>query len=97
MEKQKKLYGGNITLQVFTTVDANEDLVQERNNAHLDLDLDLFAKLRKLIVDQGYDVSVVGADLHFIDDADEAEIDLVNKRKEAAKKRRKESTLRIQL
>lgn len=92
-----KLYGGKVTLEVFTTVKTNEDSVQERNEAHKNLDFDVFAELRKLVEEKGYHVSMVAADLHYVEDADKADIDFVSKKKTESKNRSKKSSLRIQL
>lgn len=94
---EKKLYSGEITLQVFTTVEANEDSVQERNNAHLALDFDLFSELRKLVEERGYHVQFVGADLHYDEDADTSDIEFISKKKIESEKRRKKRSMRIQL
>lgn len=94
---EDKLYGGNITLQVFTTVEANEDSVQEHNNAHLELDFDLFAELRKLVEERGYHVSIVAADLHYDEDAETSDIEFISKKKTESKKRGKKRSMRIQL
>lgn len=92
---EKKLYSGEITLQVFTTVEANEEPVQERNNAHLDLDFDLFSELRKLVEGRGYHAPYVGADLHHVEDVDKSVIEFVSKKKAESKNRRQKRYMRI--
>lgn len=96
----KKLYGGKITLEVYTVVDHCEDSTQERNNAHEDCDFDLFGELRSIAKAKGLYVSFVGADLHRIEDVSNAEIELVHKHKVKAKMEekagKKSRTIRIQ-
>ncbi|MEK4701293.1 hypothetical protein ACTHOQ_18440 [Solibacillus silvestris] len=94
---ENKLYGGEVTLQVFTTVEANDDLVQERNEAHKNLDFDLFAELRKLVEEKGYHVSIVAADLHYVEDADKSDVDFISNEKIESKNRSKKRSFRIQL
>ena len=97
----KKIYGGKVILEVYTVVDACDDLIQERNNAHEDCDFDFFRELRLIAEKQGLYVNFVGADLHRIEDVNEAEIELIHNHKEKMKTLKKQGkktqTIRIQL
>lgn len=97
----KKMYGGKVTLEVYTVVEGCEDLTQERNNAHEDCDFEFFARLRSLANNQGLYVTFVGADLHQVDDVENFEIEHVHKFKEEMKKQNESNNnpryMRIQL
>ena len=97
----KKVYAGKVTIGVLTVVDACDDLVEERNNAHGDCDFDFFAKLRVLAEQEGFYVDFVGADLHHTDEVTQAEIDLIHEHKEKIKALKEKGkgtvNLRIQL
>lgn len=96
----KKVYGGKLTLEVYTVVDACNDLTQERNNAHEDCDFDFFRELRLVAERQGLYVNFVGADLHLVEDVSEGEIDLIHRHKTKMKELKKQGkqtrTIRIQ-
>lgn len=92
----KKIYGGEVKLVVYTSVEACDDLTVERNKAHEVCDTEFFNDLRKLMEKYGFYTKLTSADLYQVEDVSKAELSLVDTYKQKAIEQQKRSKLRIQ-
>ncbi|MFW7186720.1 hypothetical protein [Lysinibacillus sp. BNK-21] len=70
-----KWYKGQITIQLGTIVEAQEDSTKERNSAHDAINLDFLTELKELVKAKGYSSNFVSFDLHLAGDATSTDIE----------------------
>lgn len=80
-----KWYNGQITIQLSTIVEAQEDSTKERNSAHDAIDLDFLTDLKELVKAKGYTSNFVGFDLQLAGDATMTDIEELEKTVRQAK------------
>lgn len=80
-----KWYKGQITIQLGTIVEAQEDSTKERNSAHDAIDLDFLTDLKELVKAKGYTSNFVGFDLQLAGDATMTNIEELDKTVRQAK------------
>lgn len=83
----KKLYSGQIIIQISTIVDSQNDSIKERDAAHAAIDLDFLRELSNLAMAKGYSSNSAGFDLKVIREASENDVENL---KEAVRKARAE-------
>lgn len=80
-----KWYNGQITIQLGTIVEAQEDSTKERNSAHDAINLDFLTELKELVKSKGYSSNFVGFDLQPAGNATMTDIEALEKNVHQAK------------
>ncbi|MFJ7668260.1 hypothetical protein ACIQXI_14270 [Lysinibacillus sp. NPDC097195] len=80
-----KWYNGQITIQLSTIVEAQEESTKECNSAHDAIDLDFLTDLKELVKAKGYTSNFVGFDLQLAGDATMTDIEELDKTVRQAK------------
>ncbi|MGE7942228.1 hypothetical protein ACQKNB_09085 [Lysinibacillus xylanilyticus] len=80
-----KWYKGQITIQLGTIVEAQEDSTKERNSAHDAINLDFLTELKELVKAKGYSSNFVGFDLQLAGNATMTDIEALEKNVHQAK------------
>lgn len=80
-----KWYKGQITIQLGTIVEAQEDSTKERNSAHDAINLDFLTELKELVKAKGYSSNFVSFDLQPAGNATMTDIEALEKNVHQAK------------
>lgn len=85
-----KLYNGQITLQLSTIVEAQQDSVKERNSAHEAIDNDFLRELMTLVKAKGYFCGYADFDLQQCGEATITDLENLEKKVKEAKDKEEE-------